>query len=255
MKIVGYSERGAMNALFYGMAFDKENGEELVRLFLELAKIEEASSFSDFEFYNEFSLSEFGEPDLVIIAKKNKNPVVFFVEAKVSEGASYNIEKQKRNHNKDIIAYEHTKCHQKGDASNLFFQLRLKNYFFEQRKSIIEPIGGLNGKAIGEHECIEKTKDRNGKIRFRKLGANPIVIKFAEIIKPCVEAYYIAIVPKQEKENPIDYPINCSKKKTMRINFVSWEAIWEKGLGQLKDTFEFNKVGELSQILNRPNKK
>lgn len=254
MKIIGYSERGAMNALFYGMAYKKDkNGEDDIRKFLKLAQIEDVKSFSDFEIYNEFSLSEFGEPDLVVIAKKNKTPVVFFVEAKVSEGRSYNIETQKRNHNKNLITYKKTKCHQRGDASNLFFQLRLKNYFFEQRNNIIEPIGGHNGKSIGEHECIEKTKDRNGIIRFRKLGANPIVIKFAQVIQQCDEAYYIAIVPKQEQGGPIVYPIK--PKKTLKIYCVSWEDLLNnRELGNsLKDTFEFNKVGELSQILNRPN--
>lgn len=39
MKIIGYSERGAMNALFYGMALDKEHGEESMKTFIkDLAK-------------------------------------------------------------------------------------------------------------------------------------------------------------------------------------------------------------------------
>lgn len=254
MKIIGYSERGAMNALFYSMALN-DNGDKQMKEFLKCAQIEDVESFSDFEIYNEFSLSEFGEPDLVIVAKKGNNPVVLFVEAKVSAGTSYNIEKQRTKHYEDLNIYKETQCHKTGDASNLFFQLRLKNYFFEQRKTIIEPIGTLNGETIGEHECIEKTKDRNGEIRFRKLGKNPIVIKFAKLIQPCVEAYYIAIIPKQNHNDPINYPINSSK--TLKIYCVSWEDLLDKKIigDSLIETFEFNKDGEISQILNRPNKK
>ncbi|MBP5612832.1 MAG: hypothetical protein J6X35_01625 [Bacteroidales bacterium] len=58
MKIFGYSERGAMNELFYGIAHDKKNGEESMKAFInDLAKIE--GIFTDFELYNEFSLSDF----------------------------------------------------------------------------------------------------------------------------------------------------------------------------------------------------
>lgn len=254
MKIIGYSERGAMNALFYGMAFDKENGGKHICKFLEMAKIPDANSFSDFELYNEFSLSEYGEPDLVIIAKKNNVPVVLFVEAKVSDGTSYNMETQKKNHEKDLQYYlqnyieKREKRHKKNDASNLFFQLRLKNFFFETHKP-----KDHKDDTYEEHECIMETKDRNGEIRRRKLGDNPIVNKFANKIKKCHEAYFVAIVPKQEQEGPIDYPIY--NDKTMRIYFVSWEDILKEGLGQLDDTFVFNKVGEISQILNRSSKK
>ena len=256
MKILGYSERGAMNALFYGMNFNAK-GEEQMRKFLELAKIDAPDSFSHFEIYNEFSLSEFGNPDLVIIAQnKEKKKYVFFVESKVSNGTSYNIDDQKEKHEKDLKDYkDNNNCHNKGDASNLFFQLRLKHFFFEQRETIIEPVGGPNEKTEIDHACIENTKGRNGEIRLRKLGSNPIVIKFAEKIKECIDAYYIAIVPKQERENPVDYSLDSSETKTMRIYFVSWEDIFKEDLGQLKDTFEFNKNGNVSLILNNPKTK
>ena len=252
MKIVGYSERGAMNALFYGMAL-KDEGDSQMRVFLKLAGIKDSDSFSEFVIYNEFSLSEFGEPDLVIIAKReDKYPVVFFLEAKVSEGTIFCLNNKMENHINDLLKYQKTKCHKNGDASNLFFQLRLKHYFFQQRKTIIEPIGSLNGKSIGENECIEKTKDRNGEIRLRKLGENPIVIKFAKQIENCVDAYYIAIIPEKEKDPnyPNDFPL------TLKINYVSWENIYKSELGDLlKDTFDFNKVGNISQILNKQKKK
>ncbi len=236
-----------MNALFYGMAY-KDKGEEDMKKFLELAGFKSPEEFSDFEIYNEFSLSEFGSPDLVIIAKRGDDPVVFFLEAKVSDGASYNMDNQKKHHEE----YINNGRYDNGHASNLFFQFRLKHYFFSQRESIIEPIVESNGKSIGEPDRIEKTKDRNEGFRFRKIGKNPIVIKFAEKIKPCVDAYYIAIIPESEPEPkyPDGFPA------TLKINYVSWENICNSKLGVLlKDTLEFNKVGNVSQILNRQNKK
>ena len=97
MRIIGYSERGAMNALFYGMALDKEQGEESMKAFLKLAKIK--GNFTDFELYNEFSLSDFGDPDLMIIAKNEDSEyVVFFIEAKASCCKNYNLQKQETQH-------------------------------------------------------------------------------------------------------------------------------------------------------------
>lgn len=244
MEIIGYSERGAMNALFYGMALGK-NGDRKMKLFLKKARIEDSHTFNSFKIYNEFSLSEFGDPDIVIIANRGNDSVVFFVEAKVSEGATFDIIKQKKYHEEYICKGTHLNGH----ASNIFFQFRLKHYFFEQRKTILEPIGGLNGITIGENDHIEKTKDRNGNIRYRKIGNNFVVNKFANIIKECVDAYYIAIVPEQT--NSIEYPKDFPKN--LKIYCVSWmDIINDSELGDLlKGTFDFNKVGDVSQILNR----
>lgn len=69
IKIIGYSERGAMNALFYGIALNKDEkaANEAMNEFLHMAG--ETETFQDFELYSEFSLSGFGDPDLVITAK------------------------------------------------------------------------------------------------------------------------------------------------------------------------------------------
>ena len=117
MEIIGYSERGAMNALFYGMAFN--NDDDAMRNFLALAEIEDG--YTNFRLYMECSLSDFGSPDLVIIADRTdgKGSDVFFIEAKVSEGVYFDLYVHKSKHKED-----------KYDASNLFFQLRSKEDFF-----------------------------------------------------------------------------------------------------------------------------
>lgn len=236
MEIIGYSERGAMNALFYGMASNaKGDDDSQMREFLRLAGIDDPKSFSDFEIYPEFSLSEFGSPDLVIIAQKEESKVVFFIEAKASCGLTYKTDEQKNKH-EEYISHEKWK---NGHASNLFFQLRLKHFFFEQRYNILD----TGAKATTGQEKVEKTKNH-----IRKIGNNPIVIKFAKEIRECSKAYYIAIIPQcNEIELPKGYP------KTLNVNFVSWEDIYNSSLGiLLKGTFDFNQNENVSQILNNP---
>ena len=227
-----------MNALFYGMASNaKGDDDSQMREFLRLAGIDDPKSFSDFEIYPEFSLSEFGSPDLVIIAQKEESKVVFFIEAKASCGLTYKIDEQKNKH-EEYISHEKWK---NGHASNLFFQLRLKHFFFEQRENILNS----GAKTINESDKIEKTKDH-----FRGIGKNSIVRKFAEKIRKCSKAYYIAIIP-QCNENEIKLPEGYPE--TLNVNFVSWEDIYQSGLGNLlKGTFDFNQNENVSQILNNP---
>lgn len=226
MEIIGYSERGAMNALFYGMAFN--NDDDAMRNFLALAEIEDG--YTNFRLYMECSLSDFGSPDLVIIADRTdgKGSDVFFIEAKVSEGVYFDLYVHKSKHKED-----------KYDASNLFFQLRSKEYFFN-------------------HECKgfeeERYKDNSFNIiKFKKgttidreIGANVVVNKFVEIIKECNSAYYIAIIPKQTKE------IDMDKEFGFPIRFVTWEEILEKMNLYISKNINFNNKKGKNQILNNP---
>ena len=83
MKIVGYSERGIMNALFYGIALDeKKDGLKAMREFLRISGVDNYNNYIDFELYPEFSLSDFGDPDILIKAKQNNGSyTLFFVMA------------------------------------------------------------------------------------------------------------------------------------------------------------------------------
>lgn len=246
MRIVGYSERGAMNALFYGMALDCKNGNDAMKEFLKMASFneEEINKFADFNLFMEFSLSEFGDPDLVIVAKdKNGKGTVFFVEAKVSNGNKYKLLDQKAKHNEYIE--ESKDPLKKYDASNLFFQLRLKHIFFETKG--------------GEYEYSYDNKIRNKKGKFedsndnlRGIGKNQIVIKFKEEIfnkYKCEKAYYIAIIPQHPEIMP-----KFRELFKFDIHFVTWEAIKVNPQMQkyINETLDFNQNNEYSQILNNP---
>ena len=233
MEIIGYSERGAMNALFYGIALKEDK--QAMKEFLELAGVKE--HYEDYTLYLEFSLSEYGSPDLVIIAKnKDDNKTVFFIEAKASCGKNYNLENEFDHHN------EYIKKGNKpdGHASNLFFQLRQKYHFF-------------NGEA--DKELMQLSNEKRERLtgsrgRSRQLGKNAIVKTFAKELKDNAKcAKYIAIIPEQNNT-----PLTPDNRLGFTIHYVTWEQIIKND--NLKEyilkTIEFNQTELKSQITNKP---
>lgn len=230
MKIIGYSERGAMNALFYGIAL--KNDENAMKAFLNLACIEDYEWYHDFKLYMEFSLSEFGSPDLVFTAKdKNEQKTVFFVEAKASCGKEYNKEVQFNHHKGYIDNMEYDDGH----ASNLFFQLRLKNYFFNEK---------CKGDEKKKEELPLQIRESRG--RDRELGKNPIVKKIKnELNEGLCNDKYIAIIPEQNGGKP------CPEDPFgFEIHYVTWEEINEIFEAYVRETIAFNQNNGVSQILN-----
>lgn len=231
MEIIGYSERGAMNALFYGIAL--RNDEDAMKAFLNLACIEDYEGYHEFKLYMEFSLSEFGSPDLVFTAKdKNEKKTVFFVEAKASCGKEYNKKVQCDHHKGYITNGEYDDGH----ASNLFFQLRLKNYFYNEKCP--------NGDKKQKQELPSQL--RESRRRDRTLGNNPIVLKFKEeLIEELCNDKYIAIIPEQKDGKPCpDNPFG------FEIHYVTWEEINKKFERYVGKTIDFNQNEGISQILN-----
>lgn len=241
MEIIGYSERGAMNALFYGMALDKEHGEESMRVFIkDLAKID--GEFSDFELYNEFSLSDFGDPDMMIKAKNEEGkPVVFFIETKASCCKLYNLEEQKTHH-EDYM--EGNDSFENGHASNLYFQLRLKDYFYKLLPYFFcTSLGQKQESVVFNDKCPNRLKQSRG--RDRKIGENVVVRKMVERLQGCVDAHYIAIIPKQA-----DNEILSTSEYEFETHTITWEDIYSKFKNYVGKTIEFNQSNGKNQILN-----
>ena len=240
MIIIGYSERGAMNALFYGMAH--ANDEKAMNEFISLAGIEGA--FSNFEIYSEFSLSDFGDPDMIVTAKDcNENNVVFFIEAKASCGMGYNLTKQQDFHDSYM---QNGEAHKDGHSSNLFYQLRLKNYFIQRLAEETE-----DEKEEDPDEILDRLRKTRG--HYRKIGKNIVVNKFKEILKKCKDhAYYIAIIPEQDEDKPTE----LLQAYGLHIHLITWEKVYETDAFNkyVKPTIDFNqnKENTVSQILNHP---
>ncbi len=238
MEIYGYSERGAMNALFYGMALndDKDAMIEFLKL---VGKDLNADQYTDYKLYIECSLSDFGDPDLVIIAEKEgKGKDVFFVEAKVSHQGHFSINEQMRKHNEYCESIEENIIAKKYDASNLFFQLKLKDLFYKTKGLVKQDNNSYNDKI----RCKKFKTDQD----YRVLGSNKIVKQFSSLITKCEDAYFIAIVPNSDeiKEGIKDFD----------VRIVTWESILEKDelKKYLSETVKFNQTDRKSQILNSP---
>jgi hypothetical protein len=231
MEIIGYSERGVMNALFYGIALKQDN--ESMKHLLEKAGIED--NYDDYTVYSEFSLSDFGDPDMVIIAdKKEGKKDVIFIEAKVSAGNTFKLKDQHDNHKKYIEQEEY----KSGNSSNLFFQLRQKHYFFQTK-------GDINQQKNFNIPRLIKYYDRYLN-KERRIGKNEVVLKFAECIKKCDSAHYVAIIPKSER------PDGIKEEYGFDIHFIYWEdlAVDEYFGKYLYDTIAFNQTNNYNQILN-----
>ncbi len=247
MKIVGYSERGALNALFYSMAFNKNErqGEIDMQSFLEMADVPDYNHYFDFEIYTESSLSQFGSPDLLFFAKteKGEKKTVFFIEAKVSACKTFKMSSILNEYYKDIKKGEP----EKPNTSNLFYQLEQKKTLFDKR-------------------CELSTK--GNKIETNRgpksIGKNPIVLKLVEKLKSCSNAEYIAIVPK-EGEKKKETLINSIEDLNLKI--VYWEDLHQKfgielNYESFNETIRFNQGSvnqgkgpnpkKKSQILNNP---
>ena len=229
MNIIGYSERGVMNALFYGIALKQDI--ESMKNFLKEAGIEE--DYDDYTVYSEFSLSDFGDPDMVIIAdKKGGGKEVIFIEAKVSVGNTFKLTDQYNKH-KNYIEQEEYKS---GNSSNLFFQLRQKYYFFQTK-------GDVNKQKDFNIPRLIKCYDRHLK-QERRIGNNEVVLKFANCIKNCDSAHYVAIIPE------CDRPDNIKEELGFDIHFVNWEQLTGPFEKCLSKTIEFNQTVNYNQILN-----
>lgn len=247
MKIIGYSERGAMNALFYGIALSKNNA--AMEAFLELAHVRD--TYDDYALYIECSLSDFGTPDLVIVAQKGERNDVFFVEAKVSGGCSgkyFSLNSQITVH-KEFCGYNGEKPNDnKYDASNVFFQLRLKELFTSTNNKFKIKNKDAHDNRI---RCKKRRWDNANEGSMRSIGSNNIVSNFAKIVRDkCDNPYFIAIIPQCEGyEKP-----EVKSFFDLDIHIVTWESILNNEIlcGYLKDTVLFNQDDIASQILNTP---
>lgn len=219
MKIVGYSERGAMNDLFYGIA--QANDEKAFAEFLKLIGID--YPVSDVEFFMEFSLSEFGSPDLLVTFNINEQKQILFIEAKASCGKRYELEAA-------LSSFKRTEINQErfhGYSSNLYYQLSMKHLFFENLPNSINRNDtlGIDG-------------------RTHRIGDNFVVKEICNKIKDCQVAHYIAIVPRS------DIPSDAPKY----VKHVFWEDLFKcpELNPYLKDTWDINNdsTNNKSQITN-----
>ncbi len=264
IKLLGYSERGVMNALFYGIAY--HGSENDLQEFLKLAIGKDAGCYSSFEIIMEGSLSDFGDSDAIIIAKRKNNEMdqtVFFIEAKVSNGEKNNtLEKRYKKFHDDFKG----KIRRNGYSSNLFYQLCLKHYLFKltREKEKITDLSKFKDEGLLK-VLIESTGCRyyddyiklKGDNKLCKFGNNPIVHKFINKISDCKSAQFIAIIPDNEIIIPNFENDILQQDFIDNLHFVTWNGIEKKANSNnifidviVFNTFKDSKGVEISLITN-----
>jgi hypothetical protein len=254
VEIGGYSERGIMNALFYDIAFSKKDLKILVELLKLINPFYIDSKLIEFEFSHtigakiliEQSLSEFGDPDIILLLNgtnsiKSEWKQVIFIEAKVktSQGKKWEIIKEF-----NAICIDN-----KINSSNLFTQLHRKNIF----------TNAIKGENI-DINCFNVKHEENSELITRKLGKNEIVINAAMMIKEYLcwnlDPIFIAIIPENEK-NMISFKNDITAFNdrmrcilngagiTKNWGYLTWESIkqfsLDNKLSHSLDVFQVNK--------------
>jgi hypothetical protein len=192
MDILGYSERGIINALFYEMKFSQDNL-QLLNDFLSLVSFPYRTvnfQISDAKILIEQSFSDFGDADVVLLVNNQGDKQVIFIEAKVKTfQGSWSIRKEFEKFKEGIAKQESPK----GFSSNLFVQLYFKTKLIKALKS--DSIQLEEG--VQFPECLLK-KDRktHKRVILRKIGENEVVLEAVNQLEDySKDAFFIALVP------------------------------------------------------------
>ena len=173
-KIIGYSERGLMNALVYsaepGMRQGHLLGDVLVR-----AGVTTSEKFAEitagvprrlFEVYPEHSLSVSGTPDIMVLLGNQKHRSLVFIEGKVGGGK---LAKEL----KDYAAVQRGRK-LKNEASNLFVQLARKMKLVTALQGRVRTNSPLVKEVSEEiQKTISLQKKYSGKVDFHFIGLIP----------------------------------------------------------------------------------
>jgi hypothetical protein len=243
--IIGYSERGIMNAIAYTIGKNVEDFKEFIKLAKTPLELEDENNISRFDLYIEHSLSDFGDADMIALVyyknyeNEEKPKTAIFFEAKVKTYKpktwllkevynDFKVNSMVKNENYD------------GYFSNLYYQLYAKKLFFENRKNEDKKL--TDGVDDPLCELIDN------KTKKRKIGDNGVVLNLKDKFNKCTQAYYIAIVPEDVKKgkyvdenndkvrNLTHIEIedkNQSKYDNLPfsyidIHYITWEAIYDE---------------------------
>lgn len=154
MEIIGYSERGMINSLFYELKYS-ENYLRLLNDFLSLVSFPDSGvtfQVSEVKILIEQSFSDFGAPDAVILVNNHGVKQVIFIEAKVKT-----FQKQYRSILEEFEEFKIGIEINEVNTSNLFVQLYFKTRLIKELKS-----GGVKQLQEGVKfpECLLKRTER-----------------------------------------------------------------------------------------------
>jgi hypothetical protein len=222
MEILGYSERGLINSLFYELKYLPDNLQLLNNLLSLVSFPYRTINFqiSEAKILMEQSFSDFGDADLVLLVNNIKSKQVIFIEVKVKtyQRTCWNIfeefEEFKRGIEKDKI-----------NSSNLFTQLYHKVRLVKALQT-----GGLKQLQTGVQfpRCSSKS--------YRKIGNNQVVLNAVNQLKNyCNKVLFIVLLPENDSNlsnfcNDIlkDYnPEGFQEWDIRDWGYISWTQVEE----------------------------
>lgn len=234
MEIIGYSERGIINSLFYEMKYSQKSI-VLLNQFLSLVSFPYRTvnfQITDAKILIEQSFSDFGDADIVLLINNSGNKQAIFIEAKVrtAQSEGWSIEREFKKFREGIQQ-------NKVSSSNLFTQLYHKLRLTQTLQS-----GGRSQLQEGVHFPKSSSK------RSRKIGNNKVVLKAVDQLVPyCEDALFVALVPDDTSS------LNNFYQKTLRNyrpdEFQNWE-VENWGYVSWADIKEFCKKNSLENTLN-----
>lgn len=183
----GYSERGVVNAVFEELVALGNNNIETFRKFLGLlvpwadnVKLQ-LPEFDSYEVYIEPSLSDFGEPDVLVFLKQgSSDQAVLFIEAKLETFAG-SAEKAKGGSNGGID-YTH-------NSSSVLHEIFLKTRFWSASRDTSRLSDGV---AVYKDE-ERKSGPSKGKRKTRSIGSDSMVLKLARRLCKVHRAFFVAL--------------------------------------------------------------
>jgi hypothetical protein len=241
MKMLGYSERGLVNALLYEIGTNPE-AESLMIKFLNLVQYPDKQKCTPPEnprietVMIEQSFSDFGDADAVLLGNDGGKKVAFFFEAKVksSQRKEWTLQKEWADFEK------------RHSSSNLFSQLYFKLRMVNELKPSSED-ERVEGPKDGIHFSFLPTRV------VRSIGKNKVVHKAArKVIDHRNECYFIAMIPVRPADAKVFFeellgkkPENYAGWDSSRYGYVCWEHIEvfckNNKLVRTMEIFEFNK--------------
>jgi hypothetical protein len=185
IKLLGYSERGLVNSLFYELNY-KDRGGRLLSLLLNQVYFPDAErkfEINEALILIEPSLSDFGDADAVLFIKNFGRKQTIFIETKVKTSQKNNW----RIHD-EFEEFKRGVENERVSSSNLFTQL-----YHKQR--LIQGIREIGVKALGRDGlAFPKCSTKKGP---RKIGSNPVVKKAVKRMREYRDrSFFIGVVPE-----------------------------------------------------------
>ncbi len=184
MNVYGYSERGILNSFLYEILYSN-NGDALLNRLITRALFpltDDKPSSGTSTVLVEQSLSEFGDPDAIILTSSNAGNCTIFVEAKVlAQARDWKLSTEFGKFRAGLKS--------EVSSSNMFTQL-----YHKQRLVTVLKRNGIRALQQGVEFPPWSTN------QSRKVGTHPVVLNTLKLIQKRVDnVYYLTLVPDTDQ--------------------------------------------------------